>query len=457
MPSLGFLLCILVVPAFLYPVAPTWGADDLLPSSGIRDEHFFGRVKELMDQGRHAEALEVLQELTERRPFNPDESFRAGLLAIEVSQAPGLARDARKAFLALAVRVFDTMLDLMPELPRVRLELARAFFLDNEDALAQEQFERVLDNHPPAPVVVNVRRYLAEISRRKRWFSHFGFALAPDNNIGSESDDRVINIFGLPFERNKRELTRSGTGISLWGGVEYRYPLGNRLRLRFGSDLSRQEYSGGAYDRTTLSAHAGPLWLTGNGFWASVRAITIHHRRANRPYRQDWGIDTRLDGWLSPSLAGSLHASRVERRHDTDSKLDGPVTSLSATARRVLTSRLLADLTLGWSEERPERENQRNTSRQIQAKLTSILPGGLTVDGGATRSWTDYQGNWFPFTPGNSRKDSLHRYHVGGHHRRFSWRGVSPKISLIHEARRSNAQLHDYRRTFVEMRLVWSF
>ena len=133
-----------------------------------------------------------------------------------------------------------------PGLVRVRLELARTFFLKGQDALARRHFERVLAGNPPAPVVANVQRFLSQIRARRRWNMHMGVAVAPDTNIGASSNERFIYIFGLPFRRDAESLTTSGVGFSVWGGGEYQHPLGQRVRLRLGMDASRKEYSGGS-------------------------------------------------------------------------------------------------------------------------------------------------------------------------------------------------------------------
>ena len=75
---------------------------------------------------------------------------------------------------------------------RVRLELARAFFLKGEDRLARRHFEQVLAGKPPAAVALNVNRFLNIMRARKRWSLRLGVALAPDSNIGAGSDERIM-------------------------------------------------------------------------------------------------------------------------------------------------------------------------------------------------------------------------------------------------------------------------
>ena len=103
--------------------------------------------------------------------------FASGMKALN---AAGRATpDERDELLDEAIAAFRKMLVANPSLVRVRLELARAFFLKGEDSLAKRHFEHVLAGKPPAGVVLNINRFLAQIRARKRWSVHVGMALAP--------------------------------------------------------------------------------------------------------------------------------------------------------------------------------------------------------------------------------------------------------------------------------------
>ena len=120
--------------------------------------------------------------------------FQTGLAAIAASGRPGLPEDTRDALLDGAIANFRTILIDRPGLVRVRLELARAFFLKGEDALARRHFEWVLAGNPPQAVVANVNRFIALMRARKRWSAYFGLAVAPDSNINAASDSNIINL-----------------------------------------------------------------------------------------------------------------------------------------------------------------------------------------------------------------------------------------------------------------------
>ena len=75
-----------------------------------------------------------------------------------------------------------------------------------------------------------------------------------------------------------------------------------------------------------------------------------------------------------------------------------------------------------------------------------------------TLRWADYEGNCFPFTTdGSPRRDLTRSFRVNAFNRGFTVGGFSPQVSLVREDRTSNAQLHDYERSFAELRFVQLF
>ena len=140
----------------------------------------------LLQQGEVEEAIDVV------RPHLPgdvravDLLFEAGMVMLGSARTMRPSEAAkREAVLDASIAAFRAILAEHPGLVRVRLELARAFFLRGRDGLARRHFELALAANLPPPVAANVNLHLAEMRARKRWSAHFGFALAPDTNIGA--------------------------------------------------------------------------------------------------------------------------------------------------------------------------------------------------------------------------------------------------------------------------------
>ena len=392
-----------------------------------------------------------------------DTRFRTGMTA--VGQAMALPEgEARTARLGMAVAAFHGILVERPDLVRVRLELARTFFLMGEDSLARRHFETVLASDIPEPVAANVRRFLNALRARKRWHVRFGMGVAPDSNIGASSGGRTIMVYvpafdqHLPFELNDPAVKESGVGLSVWTGGEYQHPLGPQWRLRAGGDLSRREYKGGAFDRMTLSGHVGPRWLIDARTEASLLLSTRRHWSGGKgEYRE---IGPRLEAQRRLTRRVTAHAglSRHERRHDRSKTQDGPVTGLHGGLSWIVAPTVRLDLSAGMGKERPKDRRDRNENRWASAGASWALGWGFTVSGAATLRRTDYEGGRWPFLPaGVPREDETLTYRVSAHNRGLTLWGFSPRVSLVRESRESNAQLHDYERTSGELQFVRLF
>ncbi len=415
-------------------------------------------AQQLLKGRRFEQALPILRALAQAYPARKDLLFLRGLAALQLSQRKGVPGGARRTLLDEAIASFRTMLIDQPGLVRVRLELARAFFYKGEDGLSQEHFERVLAGNPPDSVVANVRRFLTRIRARRRWNMHLGFAAAPDTNIGGTSDERIIYIFGLPFRRNAEQLITSGIGLSVWGGGEYQHPLGQRVRLRLGMDASRKEYSGSRFDRMLASWHVGPRVFVSRTTQFSILGNWRHQWSANDPNYFDLGGRLTARHRFTRRFTVTGRASWYDRRYRIQKLLDGPVRDFSLGANWVLTPTIRLNGTVGYGRGRPLTLRYRNKSWWLHTGVSVALPKGFTVGGGGGVRWTDYEAPWPPHTPGNeNRGDTTYHVRASVHNRALTFLGFSPEVSLIHEVRKTNAQLYDYKRTGGELRVVRQF
>ena len=92
------------------------------------------------------------------------------------------------------------------------------------------------------------------------------------------------------------------------------------------------------------------------------------------------------------------------------------------------------------------------------AGVSVALPYGFTVSGGGDYRWTNFEPGWFPHVADNgARKDETWSVRASVYNRAFTLMGFSPELGVVHEVRRTNAQLYDYERTSGEFRFVRQF
>ena len=438
--------------------APAWGAghDELFDT--VEGNAAVAEARALIDAGRFMDAVNVLGPLVSGDTIDANTLFLYGLAATEASQQSGVPDATREALLDEAIGAFHAMLVRRPDLVRVRLELARAFFLKGEDGLAARHFELVLAGDVPDEVKANVNAFLSRIRARGRWSFNLGIAVAPDTNIGGTSDERTITIHGLPFERDAEELTRSGVGLSLWGGAEYQVPVSDRLRLRAGAQASRREYERSDFDQHFVSLHLGPRWLLDAQTETSFLASARQRWAGTAPDYRDLGARLEVGHRLSPRITAFARASWHDRQYRTRTHLDGPVWDATLRGSWVVTPTVRANVSVGYAQQRPSFRRERNRGRWLGTGVTMALPLGFTVSGSAEIRWTDYERGWFPFVvDGGPREDHTRSYRLSAYNRAVTVLGFSPELAVVRETRDSNAQLHDYDRTSGELRFVQQF
>ena len=388
--------------------------------------------------------------------------FHIGMTALaEAEQAD--SDDARQDLYDKAIEAFRAILVNRPELVRVRLEMARAFFLKGQDGLARRHFEAVLAGGVPPPVAANIRQFLAIMQARKRLTGYFGLAVAPDSNLNAGSESEIIyidTVFGrLPFTREGDVGAESGFGLSVWGGGEYQQPLSERLRLRVGSDVAVREYPGGDFDQHFLAAHVGPRWLASPRTEISLLATAQRQWLGSQPYADEFGVRLELDRRLTPGIWARGTAAYRERDHLNRDFLDGPLAEFTATFAWAPAPVLRVHATVGYAREHAAAEHWRNLSRWVRVGTSLALPLGFTLGTSAQmrRTYYDGSGQVHLTLDGGKRLDRTRMFTVSVLNRAFTLFGFSPQLALINEARLTNAQAQDYDRNRAELRFVRQF
>ena len=411
-----------------------------------------------MNGDRFREALSILRPLAPEQLQGSEQVnilFLFGLATLGAAQLPETPKSERIEYLDEAIAAFHRILVAQPELVRVRLELARAFYVKGNDGLSRKHFERVLAGDPPPAIVANIGRFLTAMRQHRRWSGYFGTTLAPDSNINASSDDNTIYIYGLPFRVEEDSGSQSGLGIALWGGGGYEHPLSRNVRLRAGRSIGRREYEGSEFDQTFLSAHAGPRWFVGNRTEINLSGSARCWWSSGEPHSKALGARVETSHYLSRRVLLRTQASYHQREYDEDDHLNGPTRNFLLTGLWQATPTLRLEASVGLGREETEAERYRNGEQSASLGMSVDLPRDFTVGVNGELRWTNFEGNWIPFTPsGESRRDKTQTLSISMFNRGFTIRGFSPKLVLARERRESNAQLQDYRKSRAELQFV---
>ena len=287
--------------------------------------------------------------------------------------------------------------------------------------------------------------------------------LAKDSNINSASGTRIIwldtPLGHLPFTRGGDIAPKSGYGLSLWGGGEYDHPLSGRLRLRSGVDISAREHRNSAFDRHFVSFYSGPRWLIDPFTEFSLLATGQRQWEAGKPETDEIGFKAEGQRHLTPQFTLFGRASLRRRNCRGCDWYDGPVGDLSVDVLwfAMPTLRLGAGAGYRWSNARVE--TWRTAGPNANVNATVSLPAGFTVGLRASAYRTRYDGSGARhFTlDRKQRTDRLRILQGSVYNRAFTVFGFSPRVTFIHEERKTNAQTLDFDRNRAEISFVRQF
>lgn len=421
------------------------------------------QARSLVEAGRHREALALLRAISPTPETKIDLFFLIGLAGIG---AAGKVenKEEKAALLNEAITALHEILVARPALMRVRLELARAFFLKGEDELSQRQFAIVLAGQPPPAVVANINRFLKIMRGRQHWSGYFRFSYLPKENADYDQDQDLVylNVFGtrLPFRFDDSNDENPRNGVAVSGGGEYEYLVNEALKFRVGVNLRRNEYPGGDSDSTFLGAYVGPRFLIDDNTDLSLLLDLGKHWEADESPSRDFGLRVQGKHRLSRRLTANASASHAYRLyHKEDDSENGPSSSVALSFSYLFRPTLQGNLSGGFSRARPKDVDSRSHSRWISAGAATALPFGFTVNGSAELRTIAYEGasgiSHAGFT--TSRNDHRRTLRLGVFNRGLTVQGFSPQLSLIHEDNESNAQRGGYKSLGWNLQFVRQF
>jgi tetratricopeptide (TPR) repeat protein len=392
--------------------------------------------------GRSAEARALLQDLAAQYRDSNDVDFLLGMLDVE-------AKDYDRA-----ARHFRAILARQPGAIRVRLELARAFYLDRDFENAFRQFQLARAGNPPAGVIASIDRFLSLIRRQKSWSYSFSAAIAPDSNISTGTSDREAIIFGLPFELSDKTRRRRGTGIAVETGAEFAPRIGETTRLKLGVAVQRRDYPGRDFDDMIVAVDAGPR-LVVDKWDLSLTATGFQRRFAGRRLSNGVGVKGEASFYIDARTAISAGLSAQQIRYPHHPLYTGSAYSGWASVTRALTPKSFLSARIGASRKGAKTADLAYWSGFISAGYYRDLPAGFSVyvEPSYSRSRYDAPDPFF----GERRRDKLLELHLTVLNRRIDLRGFTPRIGLTLARRRSTIDLYDYSQRRIEVGVTRAF
>lgn len=393
-------------------------------------------AKRLILAGQTDPARRLLERVQSQAPDPNDVRFLLGTIAV-----------AEKRY-ADAVKIYRDILTEKPGLTRVRLELARALFLNEEDEAADHHFHLVLAAQPPGPVADNINKFLDAIRARKDFRWTLGFSVAPDSNINVAPEDERVDLFGLPFILDDDARRKSGVGMVIAGGAEYSPNLSERAKLESNVYVRHSEYNTSAFDDTLVSVGVGPSFR-----WSrttiSAQATGYYRWYGHAAYNRSIGGQVSWEQdiarrWRASATIGYQHVDYL-----LNDQLDGPLYSFIGSVTYGLSSRSYLRGVFAVNYERADAVSLRNTEWRYGLGYYREFGWGIIAYLQPEITFNPYKGIQPAFN--KYRNDTEFRVGLSLIKRDINLWGFSPEIRYTFVKNHSSIDFYDYDRHRVEI------
>ena len=395
-------------------------------SPGSLSDMQTGRL--LLGAGRLEHARTFLEQA---RPATEEESIERLFLLGRIEMRLGMPERAAERF--------EAILAMRPDLTRVRLEVAQAYFLTGRDDKARFHFDAALGDELPSSAEAAVEGFLRRIDARKRWAMSFSASLLPEIR---RTDQETVLIGGVPFRLNEDARSPSGTGALVTAGFSFSPAVADDLRGVLAASAAARLYERSDWNDASGSADVGLARLFGKGSASGGL-------RVGRRWIGGDGYRRSLGPWAQARLrlSGSLHLNAAlsagYRTHDTRDDRDGWRIVASPRLRYVPDGRTSIEAEPVFETVGAVKDHHGSRLLGLRMAVSRAFQGGLTVtfSAGTERKRHTARDPLF----GRKQDDRSNRLKVTVLHRSLRFKGVAPFIGFSVERTRSNIPVYESR------------
>jgi tetratricopeptide (TPR) repeat protein len=407
----------------------TLGISKNLEETECKD-NFKKQALEYLEQEKFQEAYDVLFRCYESNKDDIETNFLLGQACFGMKKFDD------------TIKYYDFILSKSPELHRVRLELARAYFEKGQYKEAKKEFEAVLATKPPPVVGQNIQRFLDMIEAHKPWTARVSAGYVYDSNVNTGPTADSVLLFGIPFELAKdlKEKSDSGYAASLFLG----HVLPVSRKFAWQSEFS---FSHTGYNRYTdknadiLSLSTGPS-LRGDNFAFSFPFILEHTEIGSDNYSDAFGVSPQLQFSLTKKLILSPSLTLQKRQYAANPDRTGTVWSASGLLRYNIGDNSFVQAGYRHTEEDTKRAYLDNKSDSVNIGFYSGLPYGFSVFIQPGISWNTYRESEAAF---DRARDDL-QYTINTNLSKSLGKGWNITLGYTYTRNDSNLAIYDYKR-----------
>lgn len=385
--------------------------------------------------GKIGDANLILDALKQNDGGSREQILLAGL--IEVAQ--GNLSSAEANFRILLLR--------NPHDTRVRLELARVLFLLRRYSAADYHF-RLGAARSPKAVRDNISLFRRAIQAKRTWRVSVEGGIAPDTNVNSAGRDRIVDLFGLPFNVDDDAREKSGIGVFANADVEFRLRRSEAVGFSVRAFGNAREYRHSTFNDEVLGIEIGPQFRIGNA-QVTVAGIGLFRWYGREIYSRAPGVALRVELPISAQWQIDLKPQFRSVTYPQNPSQNAPFMGLNGQISRSLGNRALGQIDFLASRQSAHVSGYAYREVGLGVSAFAELNNGITVGGNIEAARTVFDAPIFGFS--RTRRDWRAATSISVLNRNWILLGFSPIARLSFARSESTISFFEYRRTRLEV------
>jgi outer membrane protein len=353
---------------------------------------------------------------------------------------------------AEAENFYRKFLDIKPETPRVRLELARALFEEGDYVASEYQFRFAIAGGLPDTVTQNVNVYLDKIQQRKRWTAEISAGTIADDNMGHSPNISSVTLFGLSFLLSQQAKQKGGFGVTVTASAEYAAPLDERIKLRTGITFDRHDYQNKPFDDMQVQTYIGPQYL-GDGWEVSFLAFALDRWFSNDPFYNGPGVRVEANWNVSNHNRLGAYVQSADLWYPRRHFLNGVQIDWAIVDIYAFDAANYVQATLGTGRQYTIDQSFTNSYGRFALGYGGDLPLGITVYAEPSITYFSYDAQ----TLGQDRRDWFVSTSLIIAKRDWNIFGFKPQSTIGYQHDESTVKLNSFDRKFVQLGLTRKF
>lgn len=314
----------------------------------------------LIAQGQFQQAYTLSQENLFDLEGEPEFDFLYGLAALESGRPDE------------AVFAFERIAYVYPDQQRVKLELARAYFMSNNLTASEQLFSEVLATNPGPNVSNNIQAFLELIDERQNAVNST-FTWYVNSNIGSDSNINSATELGvIDTPIGDVELNPSGQKIDdnfmdLGAGFTYNHPFDKNSSAYARMNYNQHNnFSTSSFDLDVLAGEAGYALIRENTRLSAAgryQRVELDDRKfqSSASLLGSWQRNAG-NGW-SQSVTAAYTTVRYDDSQNADNKLRDVNQVLVSGNLGKAAGRFLHNVSVYYGDEDAQRNAGKNNAQ----------------------------------------------------------------------------------------------